>query len=55
MFYICIYIYISISCFAGFVASLLQKNTANTIWLGEMIIYIVNVTLVTLYPMVILT
>ena len=47
--------YITISCFSGFAQSILQKNTANTIWLARMIIPILNTISSTLNPVVIIT
>ena len=38
--------YISLLCFSGFAASILQKNTANTIWLDKIVIYILNITMI---------
>ena len=47
--------YISVSHFSGFAQNILQKNTANTLWLARMIIPILNVRLSILNPMVIFT
>ena len=47
--------YISMSCFTSFVQSILQENTANTLWFARIIIPILNITLSTLNPMVIFT
>ena len=47
--------YISMLWFSSFVQSILQKNTATTLWLTRIIILILNITLSTLKPMEIFT
>ena len=48
-------IYIKMSYCSGFAQSMLQKNTAETLWLARIIIPILNITLSTLNPMVMFT